>query len=502
MRNAPVAVMAFLVSTVAAAGPNGPDATSRALAVFNTGFASGLDSREALQQAMSSGRALEGADLSGLPLAGLDFTALDLAGTKWFQADLRGARFTQCKLAGADFSAAYLNGAVFHGCDLEDALFAGAGLAGAQLSTCNISGATFTDAGISGVTLEDIRLFPTGAAHLPAVRDAIRLRGGPQLSPAWLAAVSGDAFAFTYDRDDRAVWPGTPMTFNPILLAADTVGYDATYRPSMQSAEAAGQELTAVLRRGLVAVLPMRLAGGGLNGNTVEQAVWVVAEEMQRTRQRPESISVQTPFGPMDFGFEDLLSRWRGPWPTLVPVGAESSVGAYPLCTFGAQKTEYAGQTVALKVLRHAVDIMNEPRSFAGFSGGFGAYEALIEDCGDPDAAVGDLVQWAGASRQPLAASRQLAAQFLREAAEELPETAREPLQEAALLYSEVAALMAEEWPLPRPEAFEGENAMIAADAAAGRRPHARALLEEALARERRAAALLGRGLAEAVKSL
>ncbi len=501
MRNAQVAVAVCLMFAGAAAGSNGWDATSGRLAAFNSVSAPAFDSREAVQQGMAAGESLAGANLSGLPLAGLEFTGLDLWATKWFQADLRGARFTECRLVGADFSAAYLNGAVFRSCQLQDVLFTGAGLAGAHFSTCDIAGATFAEATVSGVRLDDVRLFPTGAAHLPAVRDAIRLRGGPQLSPTWLAAASGDAFAFAYDRDDKGAWPGTPMTFNPILLAAETVGFDATYRPGMESAEGAGKELTAILRRGLVAVLPMRLAGGGLSGNTVEEAVWVVAYDMERSRKTPETVSVQTPFGPMVFGFDDLLARWRGPWPTLVPVGAESAVGEFPLCTVGAQKTEYAEPTVALKAMRHAADIMDEPRSFASVSGGFGAYEALIQDFANPDVAVIDMLQWAGAPREALAASRELAAEFLREAADELPETSKGTLEEAASLYDEIALLLREEWPLPPSEAFEGESGMVAADAAAARRPHARALLEEALARERRAVARLGQVVAEAVRS-
>jgi uncharacterized protein YjbI with pentapeptide repeats len=501
VRNVFVAMAAFSTFAGVAAGASDLETTAEALSVYNTGFPAAFDSREALQRALAAEGSLAGADLSNLPLAGLDFTARDLTGTKWGQADLRGATFTQCDLAGADFAAAQLNGAVFRSCQLQEAVFAGSALAGVHFSSCDISGATFTDAGISGLTLEDVRLFPTGAAHLPAVREAIRLRGGPELSAAWLAAASGDAFAFTYDRNDRAAWPGTPMTSNPILLAAEAVGYDASYRSNMESAQGAGKELTAILRRGLVAVLPMRLAGGGLSGNTVEQDVWVVAYDMQRSGKTPQTVSIQTPFGPMQFGFEDLLTRWQGPWPTLEPVGAESSLGEFPVCAIAAQKREFAKQAIALRALRNAADIMNEPRSFASSSGGFGAYEALIQDLGKADVVVGDLVHWSGAPRQALAASRQLAAEFLREAAIELPEASRGPLEEAASLYDEVALLLLEEWPLPRPEAFEGENAVAAIDATADRRPHARAVLEEALARERRAVALLGQALAEAVRS-
>jgi hypothetical protein len=279
------------------------------------------DSREAVQQALASGGTLSGADLAALPLAGLEFTGLDLTGTKWFQADLRGARFTHCTLAGADFTATYLNGAVFSSCQLQDAVLSGSSLAGGSFSACDISGAVFTDTNVAGLTLEDVTLFPTGAAHLPAIREAVRLRGGLEVSAEWLAAASGDAFAFTYDRKDRAAWPGTPLTFNPILLAAETLGYDATFKPNMDSEDVAGRELTATLRRGLVAILPMRLAGAGLSGNAVEGGVWVAAYDMERSRKTAESVLVQTPFGPMAFGFQDLLSRWQGPWPTLSPAG-------------------------------------------------------------------------------------------------------------------------------------------------------------------------------------
>ncbi len=460
-----------------------------------------VDSRAAVQGAIASGRPLAGADLSTLPLAGLDFVGLDLKGTKWFQADLRGARFTQCQLQGADFTAAYVNGAVFRSCQLQEAVFTGAVLAGGYFSTCDVSGSVFTDAKVGGVTLEDVTLFPTGAAHLPAIRDAIRLRGGAQFSAAWLAAVSGDAFAFTYDRKERAAWPGTPMTFNPIVLAPETLGYDVTYKANMESAEGAGKELTAVLRRGLVAILPMRLAGGGLDGNAVAGAVWVAAYDMQRSRGNPETVLVHTPFGPMEFGFEDLLSRWRGPWPTLLPAGEAPFAGEFPLCTIGAQKAELDERAVALTALRQASAIMNEPRSFASLSGGFAAYGSLIQDFSNPDVEVADLIHWSGVPRRALSASRNLAAEFLTEAAPKLPEASQTSLSEAAALYGESAVLLRDEWPLPAPEAFEGDKAILAVDAAASRRPHARAVLEEALFRERRAIALLGQALAEAVRT-
>jgi uncharacterized protein YjbI with pentapeptide repeats len=456
--------------------------------------------RQDVEKAVASGAPLAGMDFSGLPLAGLTFPSSDLANTKWRQTDLRGARFTKCRLQGADFTGALLNGAVLQGCDLTNATLTGALLAGASITSCDLSGAALDKADISGTMVQDVATFPNGAAHLPAVGAAIELRGGARLSPAWLAAASGDAFAFTYNRNDRAAWPGTPLTFNPILLALDTLGYDATYTTTITSAETARKELTAVLRRGLVAILPMRLAGSSLRGDAVEGEVWVAAHQLEKAQSGPDQVAVRTPFGPMRFGMDALLRQWEGPWATLVPAGEGVATAKYPLCAVGTKKAEVSDAAVALAALRHASAIMNDPRSFGGSSGGFDAYQALIQDAGDPNLVIGDLVHWSGTPRRDLAASRGLAAAFLEQAAPKVAEPVRRPLLEAASWYADIATLLIQEWPLPAPEAFEGANPTAAVDAATSRRPDARQLLEEVLARERRAMALLEQAVAEAVK--
>ena len=450
---------------------------------------------------LASGAPLTGADMSGLPLAGLEFSGLDLAQTKWCQADLRGARFTQCHLRDADFTGAALNGAAFQSCNLTGATFAAATLPGAYVGTCDLSGAGFDKADTFGATLVDVTLFPTGASHLPAVAAAVELRGGRKLASTWLAAASGDAFAFTYDRNDRAAWPGAPVTLNPITNALDTLGFDAIYRTGINTPDGAQKEITSILRRGLVAVLPVRLAGAGLRGNAVEAGVWVAAYEMSAEKAQPEQVSLRTPFGGVNLPMGELLRRWEGPWPTLLPAGAGPFLAKYPICLVGAQKAETSEADIAVAALRHASAIMNEPRSFGEAFGGFDAYRALIQDAADRDLAIGDLIHWSGAPRQQLAASRRLAAAFLKEAAPKLPEPAQRPLLEAATCYEEIASLLTNEWPLPSPAAFQGEKVMTAVDAAVTRRPYAKALLDEVLARERRAVALLEQAVAQAVKA-
>ena len=457
--------------------------------------------RDQVLSALASGAPLTGADVSGLPLAGLEFSGRDLARTRWCQADLRGARFTQCNLRDADFTGAALNGVTFQSCDLTGATFAAATLPGAYVGTCDLSGASFDKADTFGATLVDVTLFPTGASHLPAVAAAVELRGGPKLASAWLAAASGDAFAFTYDRNDRAAWVGVPMTLNPIVNALDTLGFDAIYRTGINTADGAQKEVASVLRRGLVAVLPLRLAGAGLRGNAVEAGVWVAAYDISSEKAPPQEVSVRTPFGDLKLPMDELLRRWEGPWPTLLPAGAGPFLARYPICLAGAQKAETSEAAIALAALRHASAIMNEPRSFGEAFGGFDAYRALIQDAADRDLAIGDLIHWSGMPRQQLAASRRLAAAFLRDAAPKLPEPPQGPLLDAATAYEEIASLLTNEWPLPSPAAFQGEKVTTAVDAAVTRRPYAKALLDEVLARERSAIALLEKAVAEAVKA-
>jgi len=456
--------------------------------------------RAEVEQQAASGTPLEGRDFGGALLAGLALRDQNLSHTLWSKTDLRGARFVACTLDGANFAGAYLGGAAFESCSLRGALFTGASLRGAYFSTCDFSDANLDGADTAGASLIDITLSPTGAPYLPALSTAIELRGGAAYPASLIAAATGDAFTFTYDRSDRAGWSGRPVTFNPLVLALDTLGLDVTYRPTTQDAGVARKDLVAVLRRGLVAILPLQLAGAGLDGSAVTGPVWVVAHDITQEGE-DEQVHLATPFGPMALGTDDLMRRWRGPWPTLAPVGEALSAGRYPLCTVGALKAEVTEQAAIVETLRHASAIVNEPRSFGEVSGGLQAYEALIKDAGDDQVVVGDLVHWSGGPRLALAASRRLACEFLQESAPKMPTPAQPALVDAAALYDEVARLLADEWPIPAPSAFTGNGTAAAADMAASRRSAVGVILQGIAERERRAVALLDQAVAEAVRT-
>jgi len=471
------------------------------LDVFGQGFAPPPPvTRAEVEQQAAAATPFEGRDFSGGMLAGLALKDLDLTRTVWSKADLRGARFANCTLDGADFSGGYLGGAAFENCSLREALFTAASLRGSYFSTCDLSDAGFDGADTAGTSLIDITLSSTGAPYLPALRTAIELRGGAAYPASLIAAATGDAFAFTYDRGDRAGWSGRPMTFSPLQLALDTLGFDVTYRPTTQDPGVARKDLRAVLRRGLVAILPLQLAGAGLDGNAVTGPVWVVAHQITQQGE-DEQVHVATPFGPMALGLDELMRRWRGPWPTLSPVGETLSAGRYPLCTVGALKAEVTEQAAIVETLRHASAIVNEPRTFGEVSGGLRAYEALTKDVGDEQVVIGDIVLWSGGPRLALAASRRLASDFLRESAPKMSAPAQAPMQEAATLYGEVARLLAEEWPMPGPSAFTGDGTATAAGIAASRRWSVGVVLQGVVERERRAVALLDQAVAEAVRT-
>lgn len=450
-----------------------------------------------LEEKAKSGTSLRSRDFSGRSLAGLQLRDTDLTATVWTKSDLRGARFTNCTLSDADFSGAFLGGAAFEGCSLKGARFAAASLRGAFIRTCDLSGATFEGADTAGATLVDVTLSPTGAPYLPALQAATTLASGVSYSPTLIAAASGDAFAFTYCRKDRTGWPGRPMTFNPLVLALDTLGFDTSAKPSSSNLDVARKDLSTLLRRGLVAILPLRLAGAGLDGDAVEGPVWVVAHELVTASDGEESVRLSTPFGPMTLPMDDLLRRWRGPWPTLSPIGQALAMGRYPLVTVGALKKEVSEQEAIVKAMQHASAILTEARSFEDAYGGLQAYEALLKDIADEQVVLGDLVHWSGGPRLALAASRSTAAAFLTESAPKMPASAQGPMQDAAALYVEVVRLLLDEWPVPGPNDFEKGEVLTAANVAAARRPSAAVVLQGILERERRALSLLDQAVQE-----
>ena len=110
------------------------------------GMESGMITRHAVEEAISSGANLSGADLLGanLSCANLrcaDLSCADLRGADLSCADLRGANLSGADLLGANLSCANLLGANLSCADLRGANLSGANLSCADLSGANLRGA-------------------------------------------------------------------------------------------------------------------------------------------------------------------------------------------------------------------------------------------------------------------------------------------------------------------------------------------------------------------------
>uniref|UniRef100_UPI00333F978B pentapeptide repeat-containing protein n=1 Tax=Castellaniella defragrans TaxID=75697 RepID=UPI00333F978B len=99
--------------------------------------ASGMQTRAALEKAVTDRANLRGADLRG--------------------ANLRGADLGGAYLRGADLSGAYLGGADLRGADLRGAYLRGADLRGAYLGGADLRGADLRGAYLGGAYLGEVR---------------------------------------------------------------------------------------------------------------------------------------------------------------------------------------------------------------------------------------------------------------------------------------------------------------------------------------------------------
>jgi len=294
---------------------------------------------EEVDARLTAGTSFPEHDLSGLALPGRTFTGLDLVRTGWEQADLRGARFVRCALDGASFSGADLGGAVFGACSLRDVEFLKATLAGASFAQCDASSVRFAGADLSGAAFDHVRFVRSGATYLPALSIALQTQGEPARSPAFLSAVCGNAFAFTYDPQARGAWPGRPLTLNPLAQAAQVLGHRAVKRYDLRSGSAASQALGGALGRGLTALIPMEVGGRGLRGDSVQGGFWVaVTAEPSPAAGHLPAVRVGSLFGvDVPYTLDDLVSRWQGPWETLEPLGVLPARAAYPFVVVGGR---------------------------------------------------------------------------------------------------------------------------------------------------------------------
>ena len=458
---------------------------------------------EDVEARLAEGASFPDHDLSGLSLPGRTFAGLDLARTGWERADLRGARFARCTLDGADFSGALLSGALFEACSLREVQFLNATLAGASFAQCDASSVGFAGADLSGAAFSDVRFVRSGATYLPALSIALQSQGEPPRSQAFVSALCGNAFAFTYDPRARGTWPGRPLTVNPLTHACEVLGHRAVKRFDLRSGSGATEALSGALARGLTALIPMEVGGRGLRGDSVRGGLWVAvnAEPSPVAGQLP-SVRVGSLFGvDVPYTPDDLASRWQGPWDTLEPLGALPARAAYPFVVVGVRLQQTAEREVVAEVLRTASRIFEEERTFGGVTGGRAAYEALSRDLNNPEVDVREVAVWSGFPRQCLIGTRRDAVEFLREAGAVLGPQGAAHLQAAGAEYETVVGMLEQGWPLPTPGA-PAEGAADEALAAQADRYQAATVVLEVMDRERRAVdhfrqALVAEGLGQ-----
>lgn len=264
---------------------------------------------------------MRGKDLSGAQAPGLTVARRDLSASSWQQADLRGGSLAEVNLAGAKLAGANLRGAVLDRVSLVDADLSGCDLSGALLNLVNLDGANLADCVFTGARLQQVLLTSSGGTHLPGLRLALQQAGGAPLSRPWVAALSGDAFAFVYNTEAPGFWPNTPFTVNPLLAAPALLGLEAKLRNDYFADLLLMDEKEAAKA---VQLLPVRLVDdpGLLQG----RPLWAVLTGRETADKKTYFSLNVPPFGPQTYRSQDLLDGWRGPWENLEPVGGAQLV--------------------------------------------------------------------------------------------------------------------------------------------------------------------------------
>ena len=114
------------------------------------GMESGMITRHAVEEAISSGADLRNADLSGANLRNADLRNADLLGANLRNADLRNADLLGANLRNADLLGVDLRNANLRNANLRNANLRNADLLGVDLSGANLRCADLRNADLSG----------------------------------------------------------------------------------------------------------------------------------------------------------------------------------------------------------------------------------------------------------------------------------------------------------------------------------------------------------------
>lgn len=402
--------------------------------------------RDDLRAAVEAGEAA-GKDFSGISASGLSLTRPNLAGTNLSGADLRGIAIAGGSLGGSNLSRANLRGAVLDRVSLVDADLSGCDLSGAILNLVNLDGANLADCAFRGTSFNNVLLSSGGGTHLPGLRAALQQATGQTLSRAWVAALSGDAFAFCYNVEDPAFWPGTPFTVNPLLAAPTNMGLSAKLRNDyfadqlLLDAKASAKDIQ---------VLAIKLQDDP--GLLAGRPLWAVlaGREVVDNLHQYFALSVP-PFGPQTYRAQELADLWTGPFENLEPVGSLQVVRK-PLLTITPTTKIATLPEQARLALRQASLIILDKRTYGPLVPGEAGLTRLAADLraaaqnNDLERAQ-RLAVWGIFPRQCLIGSRTEACDFLREASAVLEGDSKRAAQAALAGYEPALAGLEQQWP-------------------------------------------------------
>ena len=406
--------------------------------------------RAGFEALVADGQSLAGRDFSSAILPGLDAQALILTGTNWSGADLRGARLVGCDLESADLSGISARGAILQDCILAEARLIRADLSGALLRGVDLAGADMTDCRFDGATFDQVRLSASGGSHPPALTMALRRATGLELSRAWVAGISGDAFCFVYNTEQPTFWPCRPYYRHPALAAGQALGVQVEIYQDLPPPDAYGL-LKQSVQDELVCMIAVRMARPQIL-DAEQQGVWAIVDAIQESEDGDTIELTMPPLGAQNWTEAQLKENWAGPWPTLHPAGHPESSGQYTLITITPPAEPTQPPTQIISATQLAAAIMDDPRSYGPLIPGVRGLARLADDLAlagqrqDPRE-MSRLGAWGGYPRRCLSGARTEAHQFYARAAELSGEPQQAILSEIAALYETEARLLGDEFP-------------------------------------------------------
>jgi len=277
--------------------------------------------------------------------------------------------------------------------------------------------------------LVDIRRAPGGAREhftpppfVRSVEDCLRSLG-VQASASHLMGISGLAFQFYYDRNDR-LGGADYLPQNPLEAICRALGLKATQQQATNFQEGF-ESLRKALEEKQPTFVPLVLPPPS----------WVTVAGYDEAAKTVALVDAQGVT--RSISWEQLAKSWStASCPSLDPMSGRGA--RYSWYAFRKSGTPQSPAQTAERAILAGTRIMQDTRS-GSFAAGFRAYGELTDDLRTPRDYSGvdkgdrdQLVRWAVSALPRLIAARKAAAAFLRTAGSELPNQERGPALAAA----------------------------------------------------------------------